>query len=357
MNDRILVIGAGVSGLTTAHCLMELGYQVTIVADKPAEETASVVAGALWEWPPAVCGHHKDPDSLARSKRWCMFSYKKFRSLANNPETGVRMCPAVFYFRREVADVPKELHKMTEAAGHVDGFEHSADLILRYGINPDIGLKDAYSYSAPVIETDIYTSWLRQEMVRLGAEFKVRRISGELTDAEPILRQEFNVACVVNCSGLGAIELAGDAMQPLRGALVRVRNDGKAMPEISSAHCITHDDSIPDQNMVYIMPRGEDWALLGGIAEPGEWNTDIDLSNYKPIRDMHDRCQTFMPALKSAETDPATPVRVGLRPHREGNVRLEREPGHRIIHNYGHGGSGFTLSWGCAQEAAALATA
>jgi len=31
-------------------------------------------------------------------------------------------------------------------------------------------------------------------------------------------------------------------------------------------------------------------------------------------------------------------------------VRLEREPGSRIVHNVGHGGSGVTFSWGCAAE-------
>ena len=53
-----------------------------------------------------------------------------------------------------------------------------------------------------------------------------------------------------------------------------------------------------------------------------------------------------------AEIDLLEPVRVGLRPLRPANVRLERETGTRIIHNYGHGGSGVTFSWGCAEEVA-----
>jgi D-amino-acid oxidase len=39
--------------------------------------------------------------------------------------------------------------------------------------------------------------------------------------------------------------------------------------------------------------------------------------------------------------------RVGLRPVRPA-VRLEREG--RVIHCYGQGGAGVTLSWGCAEE-------
>ena len=50
--------------------------------------------------------------------------------------------------------------------------------------------------------------------------------------------------------------------------------------------------------------------------------------------------------------------RVGLRPFRKSGVRLEKEKlgdGRTVIHNYGHGGSGFTLSWGCAEEVVEVA--
>ncbi len=72
-------MGAGVSGLTSALCLARKGFRVTVVADRFAPRVTSVVAGALWEWPPAVCGHHQDPISLGRSKAWSATSYRSSR--------------------------------------------------------------------------------------------------------------------------------------------------------------------------------------------------------------------------------------------------------------------------------------
>src|SRR5438105_544614 len=89
VRSSILIIGAGVNGLTTAVWLRKAGAEVTIVADKFAPQVTSVVAGALWEWPPAVCGSHQDPLSLARSKAWCRVSYDVFSALAFDPGTGV----------------------------------------------------------------------------------------------------------------------------------------------------------------------------------------------------------------------------------------------------------------------------
>ena len=142
-------------------------------------------------------------------------------------------------------------------------------------------------------------------------------------------------------------------MFPLRGALVRMVNDCKQMPSITDAHCITHDESNADQNMIYVVPRGKDRLLLGGIAEPNEWDTNINLTNCAAVRDILERCRRFMLVLRRAKFH-VSPVSVGLRPARSRNVRLECEPAHPIIHNYGHGGSGFSLSWGCAEEVADL---
>jgi D-amino-acid oxidase len=48
--------------------------------------------------------------------------------------------------------------------------------------------------------------------------------------------------------------------------------------------------------------------------------------------------------------------RVGLRPVRTGGMRLELEPIAKkfVIHDYGHGGAGISLSWGSANEAVKL---
>jgi D-amino-acid oxidase len=63
----------------------------------------------------------------------------------------------------------------------------------------------------------------------------------------------------------------------------------------------------------------------------------------------------FMPILKNAVLDPEKPFVVGLRPYRKEGVRLEIDKEvHSLIHNYGHGGEGFLLSWGCAVEIAEL---
>lgn len=354
MRRRVLVIGAGVSGLTTAKCLDDAGFAVTVVAERSAEFTPSVVAGALWEWPPAVCGHHTNSESLRRSKNWAVASYESFQALSAQPETGVRMAPAVFYFRQPIDDCPQERQKMEEAARHVHGFERSRGLIERYGVNPDIGLCDAYSYLAPLIETEVYMEWLRNELIVAQCRFEQRKLTQPLADAERSLCQEYGACAIVNCSGLGSIELAGDPMKPLRGALIRVRNDGSAMPRIDAAHCVAINEAVPGQQMVYIIPRGSDSLLLGGIAELGEWDVGIRLDNYEPVREILHRCQQFLPVLGSAVIDASRPVSVGLRPYRDKNVRLEREPSRRIVHNYGHGGSGFTFSWGCGLEAAAL---
>ena len=356
---RVLVIGAGVTGLTTSLCLRRSGFDVVIVAEKFAPDIVSAVAGALWEWPPAVCGHHVDEVSLERSKDWCRTSYRIFSEIAARPgmgaEVGVFIRPVVFYFRTPVRERPADITKMNELRGEVRDFVHDAALIDQHHVSSRSGVVDAYGHAAPMIDTDAYMNWLMSEVTGAGCAVIKGRISGSLRERETQLRRVFGVDCIVNCAGLGAAELCGDEMYPLRGALIRVHNDGRSMPRVTTAHCVAHDLDSTEQDMVFIVPRGRDMLLIGGMTEPNEWGLDIGLDNYGPVGDMLARCRDFLPVLESAEIDAGEPVRVGLRPFRKGNVRLDLEPGTRIIHNYGHGGSGVTFSWGCALEAAEMA--
>jgi D-amino-acid oxidase len=349
---RVLVIGAGVSGLTSAICLRRNGFEVTVVADRFAPRVTSVVAGALWEWPPAVCGQHNDLVSLSRSKQWSETSYEIFGDLALNPKTGVFLRPVTYYFKRPVAEDRRHSEKMGELKGKVGRFRHDPALITENGVNPEFGLQDAYTHVAPMVDTDLYMPWLLGEARRAGCRIIEAKVTGPLSAQEEMLARAHRVDAIVNCTGLGARELADDSVYPLRGALIRVRNDGTTIPRVTEAHCISHDGSNGERGFIFIVPRGHDMLVLGGLAEPDRWDLNIDLSNYEPIREMYRRCLDFLPALEGAQIDAAEPVRTGLRPARRQNVRLEHEAGTRIVHNYGHGGSGVTLSWGCALEVA-----
>lgn len=350
----VLVIGAGVSGLTTALCLQREGHTVTIVAEKFAPGITSVVAGALWEWPPAICGHFQDSAGLARAKVWSGISYGVFAELANNPQTGVFMRMANFYFRSPVEDDQRLLRKMNELRNHVREFRHDASHIARNGINPESGVRDVYAHLSPLVDTDAYLKWLLEQVKTSGCRIIPKKLKGSLRDQETVLKQEWGVETIVNCSGLGSAELARDPMYPLRGALVRMRNDGKRFPRITEAHCLASEGITEEPGFIFIVPRGHDMLVLGGIAEPDQCGLEIGLHNYEPIQNMYKRCVDFLPILRTGEIDPTEPVRVGLRPFRQQHVRLEHESGTSIIHNYGHGGSGVTFSWGCAQEVVEL---
>jgi glycine/D-amino acid oxidase-like deaminating enzyme len=193
----------------------------------------------------------------------------------------------------------------------------------------------------------------------LGAILLNERISGSLADSESALLVRFSATAIINCTGLAAAELAGDhTCHPLRGALVRVINDGSKFPRITSAMAISLDGREGKQDMVFIVPRNDRTVILGGLVEPDQWDINVNLENYPPIKAMYDRCLSFYEPLRHSQVDPVYPVAVGLRPFREANVRVERDPmlyrgrRSRIVHSYGHGGAGFTLSFGCAADVA-----
>ena len=128
-----------------------------------------------------------------------------------------------------------------------------------------------------------------------------------------------------------------DEIYPIRGQIIRIKAEIKDM---------YLDQQI--ESLTYIVPRSQD-VVLGGVAQQGNWDLNTDLSDHEAILE---KCGAIIPEIRDAEIIEDL---VGLRPGRT-EVRLEKEyiQGRPLVHNYGHGGSGVTLSWGCADEVVEL---
>ncbi|MCA1718691.1 MAG: FAD-binding oxidoreductase [Actinobacteria bacterium] len=303
----VIVVGCGAIGLTAAIRMRESGLDVRIVAADPPLETTSSVAAALW-YP-----YKAYPEDRVLS--WGSRTFEVFEELARVPESGVRMREGVELWWDPAPD--------PWWAGAVPGVRRCTEEEL------PPGYRDGHSFTAPVVEMPVYLGYLVDRFVRAGGRIERRAIAS--------LEEIVDGRVVVNCAGLGARELVGDAsMEPIRGQIVRVRNPGLER--------FLLDEDNPE-GVTYIVPRSED-CILGGTAEEGEWDTKPDPETAAGILR---RCTAFEPRLAGAEV---LEHKVGLRPGRP-EIRLEREDtnhGPPLVHNYGHGGSGITLSWGCAEE-------
>ena len=71
----VLVIGAGVAGLTTAVCLAEAGVRVRVVARELPQDTTSAAAGAVWA-PYRIGG------DVTRINQWSLRSLEVLTALA-----------------------------------------------------------------------------------------------------------------------------------------------------------------------------------------------------------------------------------------------------------------------------------
>lgn len=336
-----LVIGCGVSGLTTAISLQRAGRRVRIWAEALPPATTSNVAAAVW-YP-----YRAYP--VERVTAWGAEAYHRFLELANEPASGV-ILSEVLELRAEVGPDP-------EWASSVEGFRHArADELS--------GLyADGYAFRAPVIDMSVYLDYLRRTFEAEGGQIEQRAVRAldEAFAAAPV---------VINCTGLGAGDLLGDTdIHPARGQVLRIAPNGFRR--------VLLDDTDPNK-VTYIVPRLHD-IVLGGVDDDYDARPDADAAQTTSIlRRCASLVEPFDPAFAAGlRAHPAaTPansvngeagaapveingVAVGLRPVRS-SVRLEAErlaADRLLIHNYGHGGAGVTLSWGCAAEVVRLLAA
>ncbi|KAK8226144.1 nucleotide-binding domain-containing protein [Phyllosticta capitalensis] len=369
-SPHVLIVGGGVTGLITAWTLLDKGYKVTILAKEWAsygkkQRLTSQIAGALWEFPPAVCGQHTDAISLQHSKRWCMVAYHIWDAIAASKNlselSGVRMKGADFFFPVPIEQDTEQMSKMLEImASGIRGFRRDPAIIKERRVAENYGAVDAYEHLAPIIDTDVCMAFLKDLVVSKGAKLITRTIHGDLFSQEHALRKEFSADVIINATGLAGAEIAGDkSCYPIRGGLIRVINDGSDFPKLNTALTITADAVHDSNKIVFLVPRNDNILLIGGIAESHQHELNLTLDS-PIIKRMRARCEAFLPDLKRARMDPDYPLAQGLRPFRECNVRVERELRHhdgkpsRIVHSYGQGGAGWSLSFGCSGDVAAL---
>jgi D-amino-acid oxidase len=328
---EILILGCGVSGLTTALALLDAGHAPRIWARDLPPNTTSNVAAAVW-YP-----YRAYPEEKVTA--WSAVAYKRFVELAQTADAGVVM--------REVLDLRGE--------GASDPWWIAAVPNVRRARKEELPADygDGFVLRAPVIDTSVYLTYLLAQFHGRGGQIEQRAVAS---------LDEALAECplVVNCTGLGAREVVGDTdIRASRGQVIRVKANGFDR--------VLLDDYGPNR-IAYVVPRISD-IVLGGTDVEGDERLTVDeslnpsiLSRCAAMVEQYDAAfAASLRALLGGVSDGVAPAEIvsvacGLRPVRS-TVRLEREEvggGRVVIHNYGHGGAGVTLSWGCAAEVAAL---
>jgi D-amino-acid oxidase len=288
-----------VVGLTCAVRLLEEGHRVDVLARDLPLETTSAVAAAIW-YP-----YRAFP--LDRVLAWSARSYDVFGGLAGVDGSGVTMRSGIEVF----------------AARQDEPWWRSAVPALDH-VPPPAGYADAWTFDAPVVEMPVYLTWLASRVEELGGT--ITRLNLSSLPVGPDV--------VVNCAGIGARLLAADSsIGPVRGQVVHLSQVGLERWYLDSSSDLT-----------YVVPRAHD-IVVGGTEQPGEWSRTPSPDDAEAILA---RARGLVPELAAAAV---LRHRVGLRPARP-QVRVERAG--EVVHCYGHGGAGVTLSWGTADEVADL---
>ena len=296
------IVGGGVSGLTTGVALAEAGWDTRIITRERAHDATSVIAAAVW---------FPVPDQRA----FMAHSMGVFRTLVDNDASGV--------FELDITEYSAEALDPNPAwAEDLRHFRLIEDVPEPFG--------GAQVMGSVRVEPPVYLTYLEKRFEQAGGSLE----SGEVASLGVLPGD-----VVVNCSGLGSIHLAGDeSMFPVRGQVVHVENVG-----ITEGLLV----ETPGQPFTYVLPRTE-VVVLGGTRWADAWSLEPDDDETQRI--LRDARRLDERLVDAALVD----VQVGLRPGRRDGLRVEREG--RVIHNYGHDGNGYGLSWGCAAEVVRLAT-
>jgi glycine/D-amino acid oxidase-like deaminating enzyme len=260
---RFAVLGAGVIGLTTALTLLRRGFGATLYAEALHPEITSSVAGAVWGptmlFDPAVA----DRDFLARFVPAAQRTHAVLLEQIGEPRLGVQWVQKL--------SIGPERPAMIDLIGErvYAGWRAEPDLAAR------LGAQSAISFDAPIVDPDLYLAALLEDVLDEGGRL-VRRRFTSVAEVESL-----DEPGVVNCTGLGARDLFGDAaLEPIRGQVVLL----PPQPRVTYSYAV-------EEGFFYMYPRATS-IVLGGTRELGNWSRAADPATYARIRKGHDDIAT-----------------------------------------------------------------
>lgn len=333
MKHRVAIVGAGVSGLTCGAVFAERGHGTTIFAREIGQQTTSAVAAALW--------FPYDVEPADKAIPWALETFRTLTDLARDPSSGVSMIELRQFSRTEEIEIPdwavplgaRRLSAVATAlCRRADGSrEKRLDTARRLQ-----NFRSGFSLRVPLMDTTIYLDYLANRFLKANGQTTESVCFEKLEDVDP------KYDLVIHCAGIGARELVHDAaLEPHRGQVAIV-------PRIKDLPCAVVCDDAP---LMYAIPRRND-CVFGGTNDLSD---DLAVNSATTARIVAECSRTLEIEKPNVLTE-----RVGLRPFRKSGVRIERarlHDGRTVVHNYGHGGAGFTLSWGCAAEVLQRGTA
>lgn len=326
VSPQVAIVGAGVSGLTCGVLLAERGFRAAIFAEQIGQQTTSGAAAALW--------FPYDAEPADKVIPWALATYKVLVDLTKDARSGVSMIELRQYCRTGEIQIPDWANSLGSSVISNASIVMSSEFETSLNISGS-AFKSGFSLTVPLMDTTIYLAYLVNRFQKAGGAINERVRFERLEDVD----SKFDL--VINCAGIGARELAHDAdLEPHRGQVA-------ILPKIDNLNSAIVCDDAP---LMYAIPRTND-CVFGGTNEVSN-DLDTDTATTSTIVA---ECSRVL----NIEKPRVLTERVGLRPFRKSGVRLEREQlrdGRTVIHNYGHGGSGFTLSWGCAHEVLAFAS-
>ncbi|KAI0106217.1 D-amino-acid oxidase [Nemania sp. FL0031] len=340
---RIVVVGGGVSGLTSALVLASHPeYKITLVAEElPGDEAP------LYASPSAGANYLPVSTEGSAEHQYEKDTYPYFWHLATKvPESGVSLEDARLWNR--VKDIQNEKRDWAK--------ELTFDRPWFSDIVPDFRALNAEELPATIdsgttfktfcVNVPVYLEYLYNKVQDAGVIVKKASLE-HISQAAGLHGGALKADVVLNCTGIRAAKIGGVAdrkVYPARGQICLVENACSFLTTTSGT-----DDG--DSDVFYVQPRFKGTTVIGGSYQKGIWDTEVDMElTQRMLRRAVDICPELTDG-KGPESLKVVGHVVGLRPAREGGIRVDKEriDGVWVVHNYGHGGYGYQSSYGCAK--------